>query len=189
MADSVNIKPKDPLDPSEQDGSEEGQQEPSNETLAYKPLFSTPASQSSEQYKQDIPVCKILSKKLHHQLASSRALAAKQKRRTTNITSSVKTLELNWAISSNDLSHRLDKVAEFLAEGRKVEIVLAAKKRGRKATQGECEEVLRRIRSVVGGVEGAREERDMAGKLGGFTTLAFAGRVPKGSLVGVEKES
>jgi translation initiation factor IF-3 len=123
-----------------------------------------------------IPVCKIQSKKEIYLDQQRKNAEAKEKKRVSAITSSVKTLELNWAIDGNDLGHRLERMREFLEEGRKVEVVLAAKKRGRKASAAECEGVLRRIRNVVEEVEGSREERAMVGTLGAFTTLAFVGR-------------
>ena len=124
----------------------------------------------------NIPVCKILSKKEVFLDAERKKAEAKEKRKISALASSVKTLEINWAIDGNDLGHRMERLRGFLAEGRKVEVVLAAKKRGRKASEGECEGVLRRIRGVVEGVEGAREERGMVGRVGGFCTLAFVGR-------------
>ena len=88
---------------------------------------------------------------------------------------SVKTLELNWAIDANDLGHRLKKMEDFLSEGRKVEIVLARKKQGRKATVEECEDVLRRIKETVEAVKGAKETQALEGKLGGVATLSLEG--------------
>ena len=126
-----------------------------------------------------IPVCKIVSKKDAYMNDQRKKAEAKEKKRITNITSSVKTLELNWAIDQNDLTHRLERMREFLQEGRKVEVVLAAKKRGRKASPQECEGVLRQIRGVVDDVDGAREEKSKVGALGSFSTLAFAGRPVK----------
>lgn len=126
-----------------------------------------------------IPVCKIQSKRDIYLEQARKTAEAKEKKRLSAITSSVKTLELNWAIDANDLGHRLERMREFLEEGRKVEVVLAAKKKGRKASTQECEGVLRRIRAVVDEVDGSREDKAMTGSLGTFTTLAFVGRPVK----------
>ena len=127
----------------------------------------------------EIPVCKVVSKKDAYLDAERKKAEAKEKKRVSNITSSVKTLELNWAIDSNDLGHRLEKLRGFLEEGRKVEVVLASKKRGRKASGQECEEVVGKIRGTVDGVEGAREDKGLKGELGKFCSMAFVGRAPK----------
>jgi len=126
----------------------------------------------------DIPVCKVVSKKAEYEASSKRKEHAKEKRRITAVSSSVKTLELNWAIDSNDLGHRIERIQEFLGEGRKVEVVMAAKKKGRKASEEECEAALRRIKKAVGDVDGAKEVGVMEGKLGGFAVLRFQGRMP-----------
>jgi len=122
------------------------------------------------------PVCKIISKKEEYAAEKRRKEQQKEIKQAAAKERSVKTLELNWAIDGNDLSHRLEKVRGFLEEGRKVEIVLAAKKRGRKATKEECEEVLGKIRSVAEGVRGAKEPKPMEGVVGGFATMVWQGK-------------
>lgn len=126
------------------------------------------------------PVCKILGKKAMYQQEKSRKSAQKEAKKASATASSVKTLELNWAIDGNDLGHRLERMKEFLAEGRKVEVVLAAKKSGRKASVEECRGVLGRIRGAVDMVQGAKEAKGLEGKVGGFCTVLFQGRVPVG---------
>nr|POF13465.1 hypothetical protein CFP56_02488 [Quercus suber] len=126
-----------------------------------------------------IPICKIVSKKDEYDRERARKAQQKDVKKAKLLESSVKTLELNWAAAPNDLAHRLDKVKEFLEEGRKVEIVLAVKKRGLKASPEQCAEVLRKIRKVVDEVDGAREVKAMQGKVGAFATLSFQGTPPK----------
>ncbi|KAL1590261.1 hypothetical protein WHR41_01061 [Cladosporium halotolerans] len=123
-----------------------------------------------------IPVCKIVDKKESYEADKRRKAVQKENKQAAQKENSVKTLELNWAIDGNDLGHRLDKVKEFLAEGRRVEIVLASKKRGRKASPAECQDVLAKIRSVAQSVKGAKE-KSFEGKPGGFATLTFHGKV------------
>ncbi|GAB7365459.1 hypothetical protein MBLNU230_g6532t1 [Neophaeotheca triangularis] len=129
-------------------------------------------------------VCKIVSKKdvyekdkKRKQLAKAAGGGATAKSRAE----SMKTLELNWAIDGNDLGHRLGKVREFLAEGRRVEVVFAAKKKGRKATLEECRGVLERVREVCGEVSGAKEFKGLEGKVGGFATLVLEGSMEGGN--------
>ena len=129
-----------------------------------------------------IPVCKIVSKKSIYEADKKRREARKvgAGNSAKSVEAGSKTLELNWAIDQgNDLTHRLERVEAFLREGRRVEVVLAAKKRGRKASLGECEGVLRRIREAVGRVEGAGEVRGLEGKVGGVASLVVQGKVGK----------
>ncbi|KAK5113748.1 hypothetical protein LTR85_010765 [Meristemomyces frigidus] len=125
-----------------------------------------------------IPVCKVMGKKEQYEAEQKAKKASKERKAESVKVNSVKTLELNWAIDGNDLGHRLERVAEFLAEGRRVEIVLAAKKkgRGRRATQAECEGVLKAIYGTVDAVPGAKELKRLDGKVGGFATLVLQGR-------------
>ena len=127
-----------------------------------------------DQQEEWIPVCKIVSKEEQYRAEKARKEQAKEKKKGTTI-DSVKTLELNWAIDANDLGHRLKRMEEFLGEGRKVEIVLARKKQGRRASVDECEDVLRRIRETVEGVKGAKESKPLEGKIGGVATLSLEG--------------
>ncbi|KAI5359031.1 Putative translation initiation factor 3 [Septoria linicola] len=128
-----------------------------------------------------VPACKIVSKKETYEAEKRAKEAAKEKKRVQKVVSGegLKTLELNWAIDQNDLGHRINRIKEFLGEGRRVEVVLAAKKRGRKASKEECELVLERIQDAVKEVEGARQRDAMSGKLGGFVTMTFQGRPVK----------
>ncbi|SMR46019.1 unnamed protein product [Zymoseptoria tritici ST99CH_1A5] len=130
-----------------------------------------------------IPVCKIISKRQEYEKAKQRKAASKEQRKQ-NFKSSeqgMKTLELNWAIDQNDLGHRLEKLKQFLEEGRRVEVVLAGKKKGRKATREECEALLARIGTAVGEVQGAKEKGDMEGKIGGVAKLVYLGKPVKRS--------
>lgn len=122
------------------------------------------------------PVCKIVSKKDEYAAEKRRKEQQREIKQAAAKERSVKTLELNWAIDGNDLAHRLEKVRTFLEEGRRVEIVLAAKKRGRKASKEECAEVLAKIRAVAEGVKGAKEAKAMEGAVGGFATLVWQGK-------------
>lgn len=123
-----------------------------------------------------MPVCKIISKKEAYESEKKKKAAVKENKAAAAKERTVKTLELNWAIDGNDLAHRMEKVKTFLEEGRRVEVVLATKKRGRKATAAECEEVLGKLREVAGSVNGVKES-PMEGKMGGFATLTFQGKV------------
>ncbi|KAH0547559.1 hypothetical protein FGG08_000284 [Glutinoglossum americanum] len=115
------------------------------------------------------PICKIISR---------RELRDRERAKPTkNRANVVKQLELNWAIDSNDLGHRLNKMQEFLEKGMKVEVILASKRKGRKASVEEAATVVRRIRERSKEVEGAKESRSPDGKVLGQMTMFFEGSV------------
>jgi translation initiation factor IF-3 len=120
-----------------------------------------------------VPICKIINKQ--------EAFAAKRaaKKAGKNPGAIIKTVELNWAIDANDLGHRLNRVKEFLQKGNKVEIVLASKKKGKKATQEEAEALIKRVKETVDSVEGAREIKKMEGNILATATLFYEGKVKK----------
>ncbi|QSZ37308.1 hypothetical protein DSL72_009402 [Monilinia vaccinii-corymbosi] len=129
----------------------------------------------------EVPIACILDKRE----AYLQKKAQKKGKKPGSVT---KTIEMNWAIEKNDLGHRLEKIRGFLEKGNKVEILLAGKKKGRTATMEEAEEVVRRIREFVGGVEGAREKKAMEGKVGAQAILHFEGKVLATKKEGGEEE-
>lgn len=124
-----------------------------------------------------IPTCKILSKE---SLREAERAKLKPKKTPTDL---MKQLELNWAIDSNDLNHRLKKMGEFLAKGMRVEVVLAPKKRGRVATDAEMQDVIRKVRNAAEEFQGV-ENKKAEGKHGHVFTMFFEG---KGAGKGAEK--
>lgn len=123
------------------------------------------------EYGED-PIAKIFNKKEMFQQKQ----AQKKTKKPGSVT---KTIEMNWAIDKNDLGHRLGKIRDFLEKGNKVEVLLAGKSKGRKATMEEAEAVVKRIRDSVEEVEGAKESRKMEGRLLAPAVLYFVGKEPK----------
>lgn len=75
-----------------------------------------------------------------------------------------KQIELNWAISSNDLQLKLKQMEDFLRKGKKVELLLASKRRQRKASAEEAEALLKTLKDKIQEV-GAVEVTPMQGAL------------------------
>ncbi|KAK5217522.1 hypothetical protein LTR47_006099 [Exophiala xenobiotica] len=73
-----------------------------------------------------------------------------------------KQIEINWAISGNDLQLKMKQLEEFLRKGKKVELLFAAKRHQRKAAPEEAEELLQAVREKVQEV-GASEVAAMEG--------------------------
>ncbi|KAK0827894.1 hypothetical protein LTR73_005496 [Friedmanniomyces endolithicus] len=143
-------------------------------------------ARAANGYGAFVPVCKVVSKKEQYDLERRKKAANKERVKEGSKAQSMKTLELNWAIDANDLQHRLDRIGEFLADGRRVEVVLAAKKRGRKATVQECGQVVKKIEECVTGVEGASVMKALTGKMGSFATIMLQGKVGKSQAHGVD---
>lgn len=95
---------------------------------------------------QPLPVCKILNKKAWRQETRDRE---KEKAKVARLTKNVKQLELNWAIDSHDLSHRLRQLADFLNKGRRVEIVLVQKRRKRHPTNDEVNSLMASLTATL----------------------------------------
>jgi translation initiation factor IF-3 len=73
-------------------------------------------------------------------------------------------MELNWAIGPHDLDIKLGQLEAFLDKGKTVEIILAAKRKQRKATLEEGEGVLTKIRERLMKID-AREVKPMGGQV------------------------
>lgn len=115
------------------------------------------------------PICKIMDKKAMRDAEKAKAVAARRSTVTT------KTIELNWAIDGNDLGHRLQRIRDFLGKGNRVEVMMAPKRKGRKASEEEAQVLVERIREAIGGCE-AKEFKPMEGKLLGTATIYAEGK-------------
>ncbi|KAF2180897.1 hypothetical protein K469DRAFT_692444 [Zopfia rhizophila CBS 207.26] len=124
-----------------------------------------------------LPTCKIISKAdLRQQHKTKLDIQRKAAKGGVGKGAGIKNLELNWAIDGNDLRHRLEKMKGFLMEGRKVEVLLGPKRKGRQATMEECEKVLQKIREAVAECKGSGESKKPEGRVGGVVTLVFQGK-------------
>ncbi|KAI9799844.1 MAG: hypothetical protein M1833_003766 [Piccolia ochrophora] len=124
------------------------------------------------------PICKVIEKRKLREWERAKAKGPKG----SGIV--FKQLELNWAIDSNDLGHRLDRLQQFLEKGVRVEVLLATKRKGRQSTPEEAEALIKTIKKRVLEVPGAKETKPMEGQFpeqkdGRFrwqATLFFEGR-------------
>ncbi len=136
-------------------------------------MVAQPNRDADSDSTQAYPVCKILSKKAVREAEKSR----QKKKKNELPVATVKTIELNWAIDPHDLGHRLQRVKDFLNKGWRVDVVMAGKKRSRRATPEEMKVLVARVREVMKEVEGAKEWRGMEGALGGVATVFLEGKV------------
>lgn len=110
-----------------------------------------------------VPICKVIDLAAE---AAVRAAREEREKARQKAKAKHKIVEISWAIADNDLALKGRRVKEFLESGFRVEVVLLPRKRGRKATVEECEELMGRVREVFGQVEGAKEARKPDGELG-----------------------
>jgi translation initiation factor IF-3 len=75
-----------------------------------------------------------------------------------------KQIEMNWAIDGHDLGIKMKQLESFLEKGKKVEILLAAKRKGRKAELAEGMALLKQIRARMVELD-AKEVKTMEGEV------------------------
>lgn len=91
-----------------------------------------------------------------------------------------KEIELSWGISEHDLVTKTRQVAGFLEKGFKVEVVMGKKKGGRKVTEKDAQDVLKKIRQEVEAHNGM-ESKPPQGEVGGVMRLMLESKGVKKS--------
>ncbi|KAH7068010.1 hypothetical protein BKA63DRAFT_520942 [Paraphoma chrysanthemicola] len=123
----------------------------------------------------DLPTCRIVTKMALREQHSRKLDTLRRQAKGQSAGPAMKNLELNWAIAAGDLKHRLERLKEFLREGRKVEVLLGPKKRGKKATEQEANAVMAAVRDAVAECKGSSEVKQ-EGSVGGVMTITFEGK-------------
>lgn len=90
-----------------------------------------------------------------------------------------KQIEMNWAIDGHDLGIKLKQLENFLGKGKRVEILLASKRKGRKAELAEAMALLKEIRSRLAEMD-AKEVKTMEGELLRQATLIVQKKTTSG---------
>jgi len=124
---------------------------------------------SADPEKGKLAACKIYTKSQLREAHNAKLRAAKGLKKAQT---SSKILELNWAIAPGDMQQKLVKLETFLRQGRRVEVVLASRKRQRQADMEECKNVLRQVRKTADRVPGTKEDQ-REGKIGEKMILGF----------------
>lgn len=119
-----------------------------------------------------IAICRIMT--VSDLLRQRREKERAQKEQKKVLKQSVpKQIELTWAIGPHDLEHKLAQLKGFIEDGKKVEIILASKKRQRKATIEEGRALLAKVREKIAEA-GARETQTMqGGQVGKHTVMSI----------------
>lgn len=98
-----------------------------------------------------------------------------------------KQLELNWALDQKgDLLHRMEKLQDFLKDGKRVEVLFALKRGSRRVEMDEMTSLLAKVREAALQVPGAYEWREAEGQVGRVLALRF--RLKDGTPVGTTQQ-
>ncbi|KAH3939411.1 hypothetical protein HBH53_235090 [Parastagonospora nodorum] len=126
------------------------------------------------QDPNDLPTCRVMSKIALREQHEKKLDLARRQAKGLGAGPAPKNMEFSWAIAGGDLKHRLSKLKEFLGDGRKVEVLMAPKKKGRTATEDEASGVIAAVRGAVEEVKGAKEVKS-EGEVGGIMMLTIEG--------------
>ena len=115
--------------------------------------------------QSELPICKIQDK-----VTAREAARAKDKAAKAAAAKKDKQLEIGWGIGPNDLGHRLNKMKDFVAQGRRVEINVGMKRRAREVGPDQMVALLKTIKKRIDR-DGAKEWKEMEGKVGDMVTF------------------
>lgn len=122
--------------------------------------------------EEGMAICRIMT--IADLLKQKKDREKVQKEQKKSLKQSIpKQVELNWAIGSNDLEHKLAQLQGFIKDGKKVEVVLASKKRQRQATPEEGMEVLRKLKAKLAEADGREIKEMQGGQVGKHTVLTM----------------
>ncbi len=136
--------------------------------LDRKKFFLVQVSQPTAE--SPAAVCKIMEKRGVREYEKRKAKPAK------NQQALMKQLELSWVIGPNDFRHKMDRLGGFLGEGRKVEVLLAKKKRGREPSADEARALVDAVKEFVRGIEGVKEYKETEGEVGVSMLMFLQGK-------------
>ncbi|KAK1981729.1 translation initiation factor IF-3 [Colletotrichum cereale] len=106
-------------------------------------------------------ICRVVDKRVEKERERAQE---KNKKETARRLARVKELELNWAIASHDLGHKMKQMKGFLEKGYKVDVIFAKKKGSRVATRDEAQALVQAVRDAVAEVKGAKEWKEAEGQ-------------------------
>lgn len=118
-------------------------------------------------------VCKIVNKEDEYKAEKER----KEKKKKT-AKPKTKEVEVSWGISENDLLTKMRQLGAFFEKGLKAEIVLGSKKRAKKVSEADAQELLNKVKEEVE-ARGGRETNPPTGVLGAVMRLSVESKVKK----------
>ena len=106
-------------------------------------------------------ICRIFSKQEVSEQEMPKSKESKPREKPA------KQLEFSWTIDTNDLRHKLIRMKGFLEGGRKVELIIADRRKrggakGREVTKEDRDKLIASIRTFTKGLDGVKEWKKMA---------------------------
>ncbi|KAI9890420.1 MAG: hypothetical protein M1814_004206 [Vezdaea aestivalis] len=86
-----------------------------------------------------------------------------------------KEIEMSWSITENDLEHKMKSLQEFLQKGKRIQINIAPKRRGRVPTPEEGDHLVAMIREKAAEVPSAHEWKNADGEMLRMFSMHFQG--------------
>lgn len=110
-------------------------------------------------------LCKVVTVGELRRAAREKARTQKKQKKKREVW---KQIDINWAVDLHDLSNKLNQLESFLEHGKKVELVLAGKRSGkrkaRKATLSEAQGLIQKIKEKMAAIN-ATDFAPMEGKM------------------------
>jgi len=119
--------------------------------------------------EQSAAICKLLD------LEQEARRVAEQKKEARQAKANSKELEFNWAIAKGDMDMKINRMAEFLRKGMRVDVTLAKKRGSRAATVKEAQQLIASIQEAVTQVPYAKEIKKPDGIPGKVVRMSFEG--------------
>jgi translation initiation factor IF-3 len=117
----------------------------------------------------ELPVCKIIKREVVFE--QDRA-SNKPTKTDTKLT---KSIEMGWRVADGDLKFKMGLLRDFLEEGKKVEVIIVAKKKRQMVEPEEAIAFIQKVRRFLSEVKDAKESAEMEGKPGKMVTLFIEG--------------
>lgn len=119
--------------------------------------------------EQSAAICKLVN------LEQEAQCAEEQKKEARQAKANSKELEFNWAIAKGDMDMKINRMADFLRKGMRVDVTLAKKRGSRAATVKEAQQLVANIQEAVTQVPFAKEIKKPDGTPGKVVRMSFEG--------------
>lgn len=118
-------------------------------------------------------ICKLVDKKERYEQDKAKLAEAKARRKTTKMEE--KEVQLTWAVSVNDLTHKLKRAQATIDKGGRIALVVVSPKGTRAPPPPERQAFIEMCREYLGAAEGKVTTWKQPDIQGGMTTVYLQG--------------